>query len=65
LEHIFPISHKSLSVCGGLTQCVSLAFRNPMHRIVPAVALAGSSIPAFDDINTSDPDFEYIQGKNR
>jgi len=33
--------------------------------IVPAVALAGSSIPAFDDINTSDPDFEYIQGKNR
>ncbi|KAL1189648.1 hypothetical protein V5N11_006101 [Cardamine amara subsp. amara] len=35
--------------------------RNPMHRIVPAVALAGSSIPAFDDINTTDPDFEYIQ----
>ncbi|EOA25706.1 hypothetical protein CARUB_v10019059mg [Capsella rubella] len=35
--------------------------RNPMHRIVPAVALAGSSIPAFDDINTADPDFEYIQ----
>lgn len=34
-----------------------------MHRIVPAVALAGSSIPAFDDINIADPDFEYIQGK--
>ncbi|KAF8100881.1 hypothetical protein N665_0214s0041 [Sinapis alba] len=35
--------------------------RNPKHRIVPAVALAGSSIPAFDDLNTTDPDFEYIQ----
>uniref|UniRef100_A0A1J3JKH5 SLH domain-containing protein n=1 Tax=Noccaea caerulescens TaxID=107243 RepID=A0A1J3JKH5_NOCCA len=35
--------------------------RNPKHRIVPAVALAGSSIPAFDDVNTKDPDFEYIQ----
>lgn len=44
---------------------VPLAFRNPKHRIVPAVALAGSSIPAFDDVNTKDPDFEYIQGKNR
>lgn len=42
---------------------MSFAFRNPMHRIVPAVALAGSSIPAFDDMNTKDPDFEYIQGK--
>lgn len=65
MEHIFSEYDKSLSVCGGLTQCVSLAFRNPMHRIVPAVALAGSSIPAFDDINTADPDFEYIQGKYR
>ncbi|KFK35068.1 hypothetical protein AALP_AA5G231200 [Arabis alpina] len=35
--------------------------RNPKHRIVPAVALAGSSIPAFEDVNTTDPDFEYIQ----
>ncbi|CAA7049829.1 unnamed protein product [Microthlaspi erraticum] len=35
--------------------------RNPKHKIVPAVALAGSSIPAFDDVNTKDPDFEYIQ----
>ncbi|KAL9292711.1 putative S-layer domain-containing protein [Arabidopsis thaliana] len=44
-----------------LVRSNSLLERNPMHRIVPAVALAGSSIPAFDDINTSDPDFEYIQ----
>ncbi|CAH2045512.1 unnamed protein product [Thlaspi arvense] len=35
--------------------------RNPKHRIVPAVALAGSSVPAFEDVNTTDPDFEYIQ----
>lgn len=39
-----------------------LAFRNPKHRIVPAVALAGSSVPAFEDVNITDPDFEYIQG---
>lgn len=39
-----------------------LPFRNPKHRIVPAVALAGSSIPAFEDVTTTDPDFEHIQG---
>ncbi|CAN8266531.1 unnamed protein product [Cochlearia groenlandica] len=35
--------------------------RNPKHRIVPAVALAGTSIQAFDDVHTKDPDFQYIQ----
>nr|GEU74138.1 S-layer homology domain-containing protein [Tanacetum cinerariifolium] len=34
--------------------------RNP-SRIVPSVALAGSTINAFDDVNGEDPDFEYIQ----
>lgn len=32
---------------------------------MPAVALAGSSVPAFDDVDTTDPDFEYIQGTNQ
>ncbi|PWA39504.1 S-layer homology domain-containing protein [Artemisia annua] len=35
--------------------------RNPRSRIVPSVALAGSTINAFDDVNREDPDFEYIQ----
>ncbi|GKA74877.1 S-layer homology domain-containing protein, partial [Tanacetum coccineum] len=35
--------------------------RNPRSRIVPSVALAGSTINAFDDVNGEDPDFEYIQ----
>ncbi|KAG2301982.1 hypothetical protein Bca4012_060318 [Brassica carinata] len=44
-----------------LVRSNSLLERNPKHRIVPAVALAGSSVPAFDDVDTTDPDFEYIQ----
>ncbi|KAJ0252899.1 SLH domain protein [Hirschfeldia incana] len=44
-----------------LVRLNSLLERNPKHRIVPAVALAGSSVPAFDDVSTTDPDFEYIQ----
>ncbi|KAI3696203.1 hypothetical protein L1987_79213 [Smallanthus sonchifolius] len=35
--------------------------RNPRNRILPSVALAGSTINAFDDISSEDPDFEYIQ----
>lgn len=35
--------------------------RNPKNRIVPSVALAGSTINAFDDIKSEDPDFVYIQ----
>ncbi|KAL4574576.1 hypothetical protein LXL04_021410 [Taraxacum kok-saghyz] len=35
--------------------------RNPKNRIVPSVALAGSTIDAFDDIRAEDPDFMYIQ----
>ncbi|XP_010556389.1 PREDICTED: uncharacterized protein LOC104825717 [Tarenaya hassleriana] len=35
--------------------------RSPKRRIVPAVAIAGSSTPAFDDVSPDDPDFEYIQ----
>nr|XP_043613836.1 uncharacterized protein LOC122585777 [Erigeron canadensis] len=35
--------------------------RNTRNRIVPSVALAGSTINAFDDIRDEDPDFEYIQ----
>ncbi|KAJ0677910.1 hypothetical protein HanOQP8_Chr12g0442011 [Helianthus annuus] len=37
--------------------------RNPRHRILPSVALAGSTVNAFNDISAEDPDFEYIQGK--
>ncbi|CAF1739680.1 unnamed protein product [Brassica oleracea var. botrytis] len=44
-----------------LVRLTSLLERNPKHRIVPAVALAGSSVPAFEDVNITDPDFEYIQ----
>lgn len=44
-----------------LVRLNSLLERNPKHRIVPAVALAGSSVPAFEDVNITDPDFEYIQ----
>lgn len=44
-----------------LVRLNSLLERNPKHRIVPAVALAGSSVPAFDDVDTTDPDFEYVQ----
>ncbi|CAH8383452.1 unnamed protein product [Eruca vesicaria subsp. sativa] len=44
-----------------LVRLNSLLERNPKHRIAPGVALAGSSVPAFDDVNTTDPDFEYIQ----
>ncbi|XP_076923993.1 uncharacterized protein LOC143586313 [Bidens hawaiensis] len=35
--------------------------RNPRNRILPSVALAGSTSNAFDDISAEDPDFEYIQ----
>ncbi|KAL8218593.1 hypothetical protein R6Q57_021966 [Mikania cordata] len=35
--------------------------RNPRNRIVPPMSLAGSTINAFDDIGSEDPDFEYIQ----
>ncbi|XP_071686396.1 uncharacterized protein [Rutidosis leptorrhynchoides] len=35
--------------------------RNPRKRIVPSVALAGSTFKAFDDVSGEDPDFEYIQ----
>ncbi|KAI7744068.1 hypothetical protein M8C21_006693, partial [Ambrosia artemisiifolia] len=35
--------------------------RNPRHRILPSVALAGSTANAFNDISAEDPDFEYIQ----
>ncbi|MFS7993405.1 putative S-layer domain-containing protein [Helianthus anomalus] len=35
--------------------------RNPRHRILPSVALAGSTVNAFNDISAEDPDFEYIQ----
>lgn len=35
--------------------------RNPRNKIVPSVALAGSTLNAFDDIKVEDPDFEYIQ----
>ncbi|KAL8241922.1 hypothetical protein R6Q59_012224 [Mikania micrantha] len=35
--------------------------RNPKNRILPSVTLAGSTINAFDDISSEDPDFEYIQ----
>ncbi|KAK9060002.1 hypothetical protein SSX86_020706 [Deinandra increscens subsp. villosa] len=35
--------------------------RNPRNRILPSVALAGSTVNAFDDIRAEDPDFKYIQ----
>ncbi|CAI9296722.1 unnamed protein product [Lactuca saligna] len=35
--------------------------RNPKNRISPYVSLAGSTINAFDDIKSEDPDFVYIQ----
>lgn len=50
-------------------QCISLSeicfpgCRNPKHRIVPSVALLGSTIAAFDDVSVEDPDFISIQGK--
>ncbi|KAM7464385.1 hypothetical protein LguiA_032506 [Lonicera macranthoides] len=44
-----------------LVQANSLLERNPKHRIVPSVALLGSTIVAFDDVNVEDPDFISIQ----
>ncbi|XP_076956024.1 uncharacterized protein LOC143631046 [Bidens hawaiensis] len=35
--------------------------RNPRNRILPSVALAGSTVNAFDDIGAEDSNFEYIQ----
>ncbi|XP_076891918.1 uncharacterized protein LOC143543491 [Bidens hawaiensis] len=35
--------------------------RNPRNRILPSVALAGSTVNAFDDIGAEDSDFEYIK----
>lgn len=37
--------------------------RNPKHRIVPSMLLAGSLLCAFDDVSVEDPDFWYIQGE--
>lgn len=31
------------------------------HKIVPSIALSGSTISAFDDVSVEDPDFLYIQ----
>ncbi|GAB2280117.1 hypothetical protein Dimus_014754 [Dionaea muscipula] len=35
--------------------------RNPKHKINPSMALAGSLISAYDDVDPDDPDYEYIQ----
>ncbi|GJS23555.1 hypothetical protein Tco_0452187 [Tanacetum coccineum] len=34
---------------------------NMRSRTLASVALVGSTINAFDDVNVEDPDFEYIQ----
>ncbi|XP_043717025.1 uncharacterized protein LOC122665032 [Telopea speciosissima] len=39
----------------------SLLERDPKHRAVPSVLLAGSVACAFDDVSIEDPDFYYIQ----
>jgi hypothetical protein len=44
-----------------LVQANSLLERNPKHRILPFVALFGSTIAAFDDVSVEDPDFMCIQ----
>lgn len=38
-------------------------YRNRKLRIVPSAALSGSTVPAFNDVNIDDPDFEHIQCK--
>ncbi|KZV38243.1 hypothetical protein F511_36864 [Dorcoceras hygrometricum] len=35
--------------------------RSRKHQVIPSAALSGSSIIAFDDVSSQDPDFEYIQ----
>ncbi|XP_074383489.1 uncharacterized protein LOC141725026 isoform X2 [Apium graveolens] len=35
--------------------------RKYKHKIVPSIALSGSTISAFDDVSVEDPDFLYIQ----
>lgn len=44
-----------------LVRASSLLERNAKHKIVPTVALSGSTITAFDDVPLCDPDFESIQ----
>ncbi|CAL5350067.1 unnamed protein product [Camellia sinensis] len=44
-----------------LVRANSLLERNPKHRIVPSVALSGSIVAAFDDVNIEEPDFGSIQ----
>ncbi|XP_073144971.1 uncharacterized protein [Henckelia pumila] len=35
--------------------------RSRKHQVIPSAALSGSRIVAFDDVDTQDPDFEYVQ----
>lgn len=35
--------------------------RKYKHKIVPSIAISGSTISAFDDVSVEDPDFLYIQ----
>ncbi|XP_042502171.1 uncharacterized protein LOC122079619 [Macadamia integrifolia] len=44
-----------------LVRANSLLERDPKHRVVPSVLLAGSHVCAFDNISIEDPDFHYIQ----
>lgn len=37
--------------------------RKYKHKIVPSIAISGSTISAFDDVSVEDPDFLYIQCK--
>lgn len=44
-----------------LVRVSSLLERNPKYKITKAVALAGSVIPAFEDVSTGDEDFDSVQ----
>ncbi|GAB4828923.1 hypothetical protein Ancab_018584 [Ancistrocladus abbreviatus] len=44
-----------------LVQANSLLERNSKRRVVPAVALSGSIVAAYEDVGVGDPDFEPIQ----
>jgi hypothetical protein len=38
-------------------------YRKRMQKIIPSKLIAGSGETAFDDVNSDDPDFLYIQCK--
>ena len=40
-----------------------MSCRKNKHKVVPSIALSGSTLSAFDDMSVEDPDFLYIQCK--